>query len=182
MELAAEGGYDAVQMRDVAARADVALGTIYRYFNSKDQLLVNAMVTWTEQLRERLSQRPARGSTPVEAVTDVYQRACRSLERQPRLAAALVRALSSTDAGISDTSHQVGEHLRAMVVPLLEDLDPETREDVIMVLGHVWLSTLIGWLNGRFPLTQVRQQLSSAIRLLLDPDRPLPGRASAATV
>ena len=39
LDLAAEGGYDAVQMRDVAARAQVALGTIYRYFASKDHLL-----------------------------------------------------------------------------------------------------------------------------------------------
>ena len=39
MDLAGEGGYDAVQMRDVAARAQVALGTIYRYFSSKDHLL-----------------------------------------------------------------------------------------------------------------------------------------------
>src|SRR3954468_1409112 len=35
MELAAEGGYDAVQMREVAERADVALGTLYRYFPSR---------------------------------------------------------------------------------------------------------------------------------------------------
>ena len=34
--LAAEGGYDAVQMRDVAARAEVALGTLYRHYASKD--------------------------------------------------------------------------------------------------------------------------------------------------
>ena len=39
LELAAEGGYDAVQMRDVASRSEVALGTIYRYFSSKDHLL-----------------------------------------------------------------------------------------------------------------------------------------------
>ena len=44
MELGAEGGYDAVQMRDVAQRAGVALGTIYRYFSSKDHLLAAAMV------------------------------------------------------------------------------------------------------------------------------------------
>jgi AcrR family transcriptional regulator len=30
LELAAVGGFDAVQMRDVAAAADVALGTLYR--------------------------------------------------------------------------------------------------------------------------------------------------------
>src|SRR5579884_3629276 len=39
MTLALEGGYDAVQMRDVAARAHVAMGTVYRYFSSKDHLL-----------------------------------------------------------------------------------------------------------------------------------------------
>ena len=40
MALAAKGGYDAVQMRAVSTEADVALGTIYRYFSSKDQLLI----------------------------------------------------------------------------------------------------------------------------------------------
>ncbi|NIR40846.1 MAG: helix-turn-helix transcriptional regulator, partial [Actinobacteria bacterium] len=38
MRMAHEGGYEAVQMRAVAERADVALGTIYRYFNGKDDL------------------------------------------------------------------------------------------------------------------------------------------------
>ncbi|TML66926.1 MAG: helix-turn-helix transcriptional regulator, partial [Actinobacteria bacterium] len=42
--LAAEGGYDAVQMRDVATRAQVALGTIYRYFASKDHLLAECQL------------------------------------------------------------------------------------------------------------------------------------------
>ena len=39
-ELALEGGWDAVQMREVAHRAEVALGTLYRYFPSKEYLLV----------------------------------------------------------------------------------------------------------------------------------------------
>ena len=33
-DLAKEGGFDAVQMRAVAEQADVALGTLYRYFPS----------------------------------------------------------------------------------------------------------------------------------------------------
>lgn len=38
--LAARGGYEAVQMREVAESAQVALGTLYRYFPSKVHLLV----------------------------------------------------------------------------------------------------------------------------------------------
>ena len=53
-----EGGYEAVQMRDVAARANVALGTIYRYFSSKDHLLAAVMVEWCRDLERRVGLRP----------------------------------------------------------------------------------------------------------------------------
>ena len=68
LELGADGGYEAVQMRDVAASAEVALGTIYRYFPSKDALLAAAMVEWMEDLERRVSQRAPRGDTTAERV------------------------------------------------------------------------------------------------------------------
>lgn len=49
IELASLGGFDAVQMRSVAERADVALGTLYRYFPSKIHLLVSALAREFEQ-------------------------------------------------------------------------------------------------------------------------------------
>ena len=61
MDLAREGGYEAVQMRDVAARADVALGTVYRYFASKDQLLTAVWTTWRNALEDRLHGQPLVG-------------------------------------------------------------------------------------------------------------------------
>src|SRR3989442_15683507 len=97
MALATEGGYDAVQMRDVASRADVALGTLYRYFPSKDHLLIAALAEWAAALECRLTQYPPRGETPADRVSDVLRRASRALEREPRLTAALVTALSSPD-------------------------------------------------------------------------------------
>src|SRR5258707_14713183 len=95
--LAAEGGYDAVQMRDVAARAEVALGTLYRHYSSKDQLLLAAMAAQADALRSRLEQRPPKGATPAERVAEGLQRACTALERQPRATSAMVTAMSSTD-------------------------------------------------------------------------------------
>ena len=41
--LASKGGFEAVQMRAVAEKADVALGTLYRYFPSKIHLLVSGL-------------------------------------------------------------------------------------------------------------------------------------------
>src|SRR3979409_1857456 len=61
LALASKGGYDAVQMRAVAERADVALGTLYRYFPSKIHLLVSALVLEFERTQEKLDRRPIPG-------------------------------------------------------------------------------------------------------------------------
>lgn len=167
-KLAAEGGYDAVQMREVATEAEVALGTIYRYFSSKDALLAAAMAEWTAELQQRLARTPPVGRSPADQLVDVLMRACETMERQPLLSAALVRALSSADEGVAVGSREVNERIAAISEDILDDLDARTREDVLAVLGHVWYSALVGWVNGRTDMGAVRHELERAARLLLD--------------
>src|SRR6476620_6340069 len=71
LELAAGGGFDGVQMRDVAAEAGVALGTVYRYFESKERLLLEANLEQVDALRARISEHPPKGVTPADRVVDV---------------------------------------------------------------------------------------------------------------
>src|SRR5947199_3769707 len=101
VDLASEGGYEAVQMRDVAREADVALGTLYRYFPSKDHLLIAALAEQVSTLQRRLGQKPPRGTNAAERVGDVLRRACRAPERAPPFTAALVTALSSADPSVA---------------------------------------------------------------------------------
>lgn len=100
MALAAEGGYDAVQMRDVAAQANVALGTIYRYFSSKDHLLAATLVEFSRAVQVRMERRPPRGVSPADRVVDAVRRAMAAIERQPRLGKAMVSAISSPDPAV----------------------------------------------------------------------------------
>ncbi len=50
-------------MREVAQRSDVALGTLYRYFPSKEFLLVSVMLADIGRLADRLSVRPPQART-----------------------------------------------------------------------------------------------------------------------
>ena len=115
MALGLEGGYEAVQMRDVAARADVAMGTVYRYFTSKDHLLAATLVHWVEMLDTRIGQHPPRGDHPADRVLDVLDRALRAMGRQPKLVAAVFTSLSSPDpaaVGLPAADHAAdgGDH------------------------------------------------------------------------
>lgn len=168
-ELGAEGGYDAVQMRDVAVTANVALATIYRYFSSKDHLLAAAMTEWTGRLKARVAQSPPRGATAAEQMADVLHRACKAMERQPKLTVALVRSLSSADPGVVESGVAMERQIAAMGNDILAHLDPQVRADILAVLGHVWYSALISWANGRRDFPTVVEQLDRACRVLISP-------------
>ena len=168
-ELGAEGGYEAVQMRDVSVTANVALATIYRYFASKDDLLAAAMTEWTARLRDRVAQSPPRGTTAADQMVSVLHRACKAMERQPKLSEALVRALSSADAGVRESGAEVQRQIASMGDGILVDLDPQVRADILAALGHVWYSTLVSWANGRRDFASVMTELERATRVLITP-------------
>jgi len=169
IELAAQGGYEAVQMRDVAARGRVALGTIYRYFTSKDHLLAAAQVEWVTELEHRLAQRPPRGETTAERMVEILRRATRAMEREPALTAALVTAMSSPDPGVADCQHEMGVvmgRIQALAFP--DDFDPVTEQRIIDALEFIWFSSLLAWANGWVAIGDAGERLSSAAHLLLD--------------
>ena len=167
IELGTEGGYEAVHMRVVAERAGVALATVYRYFESKDHLLSAAVSEWTSQLQSSLDRSPARGDTAVERLVDVLRRASRGLERRPKFAAALIRALHSPDPGVADAAADVRHQISAMATPILDRLPAEDVEGIVSVLGHVWNSAIMAWANGRTPISSIGDELENAARLLL---------------
>jgi AcrR family transcriptional regulator len=167
-QLAAEGGYDAVQMRDVAARAEVALGTLYRHYSSKDQLLVAAMAQQAATLRERMDQMPARGETAAERVAEVLARATRSLERQPRVTQAKLAAMSSPDTAAIPVKDDINATMRAIIANAVGETPVAQLDDVVAVLGAVWFAELTFWSTGLRNDTSMTENLARAASLLLD--------------
>ena len=169
LKLGSEGGYDAVQMRDVATTAGVALGTIYRYFASKDHLLAAALVEWVDDLERRVTARPPRGDTTADRVVHVLRRATRAMEKEPRLSEAVVTAISSPDPGAARCQEDVSAAMvRILGVALGDDLDPDVKAQITRTLGHVWFSSLIGWVNGWSGIKQVGDEVEIACHLVLD--------------
>ena len=169
--LASQGGFDAVQMRAVAERADVALGTLYRYFPSKIHLLVSALQREFERTEAVLRDRPVEGDTTAERVINVLKRTTRGMQSDPQLTEALTRAFMFADASVQAEIHQVGMLLTSMLTRVMhpEGDDELTDEDVAIarVIGDVWLSALVGWVTGRSTAAQTGQQLEVAVKLLL---------------
>jgi AcrR family transcriptional regulator len=170
MQLARDGGYDAVQMREVSARADVALGTIYRYFASKDEILAEGLVAWVEGLRERLAVRPRRGTTPAEQLADALRAAARVPEDATPLLRALMTAMSSTSITVAEKSRQLHGLMRDIVRDAIGTPPPAgiDVDGVCRVVAHVWSSGISQWVGGVAPIGAMGDDLALTAHLLLD--------------
>jgi TetR/AcrR family transcriptional regulator, cholesterol catabolism regulator len=172
--LASKGGFEQMQMRAVAERADVALGTLYRYFPSKIHLLVSALAQQFEQAREALDRKPIPGDTAADRVMYVLGRTTRSLQRDPNLTEALTRAFVFADASVANEIHVVGMQVTRMLTSAMQDpADSEPREPteehraIAKVIGDVWLASLVQWVTGRASANDVAKSMDVAVRLLL---------------
>jgi AcrR family transcriptional regulator len=189
VELAEQGGFDAVRLRDVAERSDVALGTLYKYFRGKEDILLFAFNEGLQRLEHGLFERPAAGATPLARVTEFFRRATRGLLQNPQLGSALVRAMSGGDRETAVQIAGSNRRIARMFVASLRDqlVDPETsieefapreteRELADALIG-VWFAGLIGWMIGSEPDPDtITQKVKVAARLMLEGPHDANGR------
>jgi len=170
LQLASKGGYDAVQMRTVAERAEVALGTLYRYFPSKIHLLVSALALEFEGIQEKFDRKPIPGATPYERTLYVLGGVTRRMQREPLLTEAMTRAFMFADPSASAEVNAVARLMEDMFTRAMHEHDGEPTADdraIARVIGDVWLSNLVAWVTRRASANDVTSHLELAARLLL---------------
>jgi AcrR family transcriptional regulator len=176
VELAEEGGFENVRLREVAAVSGVALGTLYRHFRSKEDLLLAALAREVEGLEKRTQERPAPGDDALERVTGFFRTATRALCRKPNLARAVLRAVASGDHELTEKVTRFHDNVAAMTIDALREPalarsasePPSAREQEIAdVLQSVWFAALVGWAGGLHGQSNVVDKVHAAAELLL---------------
>src|SRR5260370_2646797 len=99
--LAARGGLEALQIRDVVARTGVSSATIYRYFASKEHLLVAALAEQRSAMRQLLREARPEGTTAADRVISLLRAPTDALTSSPQLTAAMLQAITSGEPGVA---------------------------------------------------------------------------------
>jgi TetR/AcrR family transcriptional regulator, cholesterol catabolism regulator len=168
LALAARGGYEAVQMRTVAKQADVALGTLYRYFPSKVHLLVSGLAQEFERIQETLGREPIPGDTPYDRMRYVLGRLTRAMQREAMVTEAMTRAFMFADPGAAAEVNRVARLMEETLTRAIHEGEPSPDDKAIAgVIGDVWLFNLAAWVTHRASANDVASHLEIAARLLL---------------
>ncbi|WP_185049754.1 TetR family transcriptional regulator [Thermocatellispora tengchongensis] len=167
--LASRGGVEAMQMRTVAERAGVALGTLYRYFPSKMDLVVAVVSEEIDLLESSIERRPPSAGTAAGRAVDVLMRATRGLMREPELADALIRSLIMAEVDTPFGDRMAGLLLRVSAAGLTAESATDEQLALTGSLASVWVHELLEMLRGRRTYEQIQHRIEiAASRLLAD--------------
>lgn len=169
LTLLAERAYDKIQVKDVAEEANVALGTLYHYFSSKEHLFAEVLVRWAATLRTNISRNPLRGLTDAQRLTQVINRSVRAFQRQPSLARLVATLETSADPYATEILARLAQTTNDIYVEAIQDVDRATAQRIVTVVDAVLAARLRAWTAGRISIPTVIEDLGDAIGLLLDP-------------
>jgi AcrR family transcriptional regulator len=164
---AAAGGYEAVQMRAVAERVGIAVGTLYRYFPSKTHLLVSALTREFERL-DISCDWSAVATTPQERLGLLTARLHDDWQRDPQLTAAMTRAFVIADTSAAGAVNQAAGVIEGLLATTLAGGEPtDHHRQIAGLIADVWLANLTAFISNRATAAHARDHIDRAVGLLL---------------
>lgn len=164
VEMLGSVDYAEIQVKAIASRADVALGTLYRYFSSKDHLMAEALVRWASAF-------PAAPVAEVsgdiaDRLKSVYGRAAAAFERQPFAYSALAHLQATADPLAAEQYVAFTSRQSDRFAAVLHDLPAATRADVVAVMDAILNQLIRSRQAGTITRDEGRERLARAADLV----------------
>ena len=190
IEMVDQVGPENLQMRDVAERSGVALGTAYRYFSSKDHLLAAAWAEWHRRLtdrvradvgRERARQKADVGGVASRVVAFIH-RELRAFQRHPNFARLVAMVEASPDPFASEELAGLSGDNIETISALMEGVPAKVARPAMTAINATLAIGLANWTTGRLTIADVFRQTEEVTRLVLGAydDPPSPPAAPSA--
>ncbi|MGM0578931.1 MAG: TetR/AcrR family transcriptional regulator [Myxococcota bacterium] len=174
--LAEQGGFEAVRLRDIASHANVALGTVYKRFSSKEDILVAAMERELNLLEELVRTTPPKGDTYSARLAAFFDLVTSGFFARPKLSRAGLKATASGDPELAEKVGRFHSRITRLIATTLEGEDGDTEvaglnddqiQELAFLCSQMLFSALVGWMGGLFDQEDVRRQVQRTAQLLL---------------
>ncbi|MFM1729700.1 TetR/AcrR family transcriptional regulator [Prescottella soli] len=170
-ELLVADDFERIQIRDVADRSGVALGTVYRYFSSKEHLYAAVLRDWSAGDPIKHQGAPDPDLPPAERIRIRLHHSVHRFEEYPTYLRLQNVLRQSTDpvvcALFAEFSAQALESYRAQ----LFDLPDQDASDIVAVVTAVLTHELLLFGLGRQDIVEVHRLLDRTVDMVfaLDP-------------
>jgi AcrR family transcriptional regulator len=167
MELFREKGFEATTMRDIAAKASVALGGAYYYFSSKDAIVLAFYREMQESSNRPVLESLAGRKKLKERIGCVLEKRLQFLEPNRKFCAALFRHAPDRADPLSPFSDETRpiregaiEHMRIAIEGSDATVPPDLKSRLPYLLWLYQMALIMFWLYDRSPNQERTQRLT----------------------
>jgi AcrR family transcriptional regulator len=133
-----EKGYDAATMTEIAARSGTAIGSLYRFFPSKDVLADALLERYAQHVMDRFAElAKSAPAMTLDALADALVDFMASLQSQRSFAAALLDARGVSDERRVKFRQSMQEGLAGILRTVIPAINKAKAETMAVVLLHV---------------------------------------------
>ncbi|WP_427004822.1 TetR/AcrR family transcriptional regulator [Pseudarthrobacter sp. H2] len=157
--------YESIQIRDVASEANVALGTLYRYFSSKEHLYAYVVYDWAVPFSSQNETWNLKLNT-TQRVTQRLRMALAAFEKQPNFYKAIIVLRSTSDPDVSALMQQLGEVLEEPIRADFSMLDPEEAADVTAMVWCVLMDLVARLASGDKTMVEANRILDRFVSMI----------------
>ena len=165
LELLEHGEYDQIQVRDVAQRADVALGTLYRYFASKEQLYAAVMRLWVDSFNRGL-QRTTLPAEPSAALKELLRRSIAAFVAKPQFLRVEIVMEGSNDPHARELIGDFADAYASAYHDTLGGLPPEQAAQIEVMIQCVLTKMLHSYALDRVSVERVYEVVLGSVDLV----------------
>ncbi|MDJ0848920.1 MAG: helix-turn-helix domain-containing protein [Myxococcota bacterium] len=168
-----ERGFDATTLRAIAARAGMGASSIYRHFETKQELLVQELADVQEEAWTRFRRTHVPGESTRESVRRFFHAQHDLLAREPDLTVIAIRATTYPNARVSRRALALQDRTIGLLAEILQAgrSRGDLRRDADLLasartLFHVASGARISWANGLLDEQGCRQSIDVAVDLV----------------
>jgi AcrR family transcriptional regulator len=162
--------YESIKVSDVAKDAKVALGTLYRYFSSKEHLFAAVFSEWQQSLERHIQAAPPAGGSESDRLRDFLSQTVRAFQVQPQFYKLLLVLERTSDPYAAEIYVSLDQGFRrifdAALGPSAES--DRDRDAIFLIVKCVLSGYLTRWVTGRCAIEDVYDAVRESVRLIYD--------------
>lgn len=165
LEFAVERGFDGWRISDLVARTGISSRTLYKYYPSKEFLVLDAMIERSRVALDAVP--PPDAATPGARVIGTLQRLNAMLVAFPSGSRAMFRALTCGQEAVSPMLRTFNEALHSVVANALAESGPSEKDyAAAKVLQQVWFASTVSWASNVCPFEDIEGSVIAAMDLM----------------
>jgi TetR/AcrR family transcriptional regulator, cholesterol catabolism regulator len=156
-----------IEVRDIADKSGLAMGTVYRYFQSKEVLFAELYYRWRTRFEKDLGTITVKKATSAQRILFMLTQTINLIERYPQFGDLAMAVRSSRNPIIVQRRWKMEARMNRQMKQLIKGVPSEDMDGIVWIITASFLMAVESWRAGDITIREVYEKMSETVRLLL---------------